>query len=227
MISVNPFKFNRCDWYIAMWVIYYLQGIVYDEGGILSVALLGLLMLITLYYTIKVISLKYKPIYFRGLGLLLTLFTLYGLFYIIKSPSIVYYSISGKIEPSYNYLKNIYLSLLPIYPFYYFTIKGYLTQQNLRRWGIVFLLSVMLSYFRFQRETLQKLMEMGSTREEITNNSGYLFLSCFPLLVLYRKKALITVCRVFLYNDVHCNGYEERCNCDRSNCSFILYIKNN
>lgn len=191
MISLNPVKLNRCDWFIVAWVLYYLQGIAYAEGGMISLALLGVNLLISAVCAIKVVRWKNNPVFFKGLNLLMLMFTLYGLLYILLSPSTIHYSISGKSMQSYTYLKSIYLSLMPIYPFYYFSKKGYLTQERLQRWGALFLISVTLSYFRSQQEALQELMEKGSSREEITNNAGYLFLSCIPLLVLYRRKPLI------------------------------------
>lgn len=183
--------FNCCDFFLAAWVLYYLQGIVYPSGGLVSLALLGMNLLISANCALKVLQWKKKPTYFKGFNMLMLLFTIYGFALIVSSPSTLYYPISGKTMPSYNYIKSIYLSLLPIYPFYYYTKTGYLTVERLQIWGLVFLASVTLSYFQNQREVLEKLLEKGSKAEEITNNSGYLFLSCLPLLVLYRKKPLI------------------------------------
>ena len=81
--------------------------------------------------------------------------------------------------------------MLPIYPFYYFAKKGYLSAGRLRKWGFVFLVSAVISYFKMQQEAFEKLLELGSTAEEVTNNSGYLFLSCIPLLVIYRTKPFV------------------------------------
>lgn len=191
MISLNPSKLNRCDWFIVAWVLYYLQGILYPEGGIISLVLLGINLLVSAQCAIKALRWNKNPVYFKGLILLLLMFTVYGAVHIIFSPSTVHYVISGKSIQSYNYIKSIYLSLLPIFPFYYYTRKGYLTKERLRLWGVVFLTSVTLSYFREQSEVLQALLERGYSQEEITNNTGYLFLSCIPLLVLYRTKPLI------------------------------------
>ncbi len=132
-----------------------------------------------------------KPVYFKGLNLLLALFTVYGIVYIMFSPSTVKYPIPGISVQSYNYLKSIYLSMLPIYPFYYLSRKGYLTSDRLKVWGVVFLVSIVLSYFRMQREALELLLDKGSSAEEVTNNSGYLFLAYIPMLVVYRAKPLV------------------------------------
>lgn len=191
MASFGIKNLNRCDFFLLIWVIYYLQGIAYPEGGIISLALLGVNLLISASCTLKVMQWRNGPIYFRGLNMLMLLFTIYGFILVLMSPSTLYYPISGKSMPAYNYIKSIYLSLLPIYPFYYYTKKGYLTAEHLRMWGVIFLTSVTLSYISMQRDALEALLEKGSHANEITNNSGYLFLSCLPLLVLYRKKPLI------------------------------------
>ncbi len=191
MASFGIKNLNRCDFFLLIWVIYYLQGIAYPEGGIISLALLGVNLLISASCTLKVMQWRNGPIYFRGLNMLMLLFTIYGFILVLMGPSTLHYPISGKSMPSYNYIKSIYLSMLPIYPFYYYTKKGYLTAEHLRMWGVIFLTSVTLSYISMQRDALEALLEKGSHANEITNNSGYLFLSCLPLLVLYRKKPLI------------------------------------
>lgn len=191
MASFRVKNFNRCDFFLLIWVLYYLQGIAYPEGGIISLALLGVNLLISASCSFKVMQRSNKPIYFKGLNILLILFTIYGFVLVLLSPYTLYYPISGMSMKSYNYIKSIYLSLLPIYPFYYYTKKGYLTAERLRIWGLIFLTSVTLSFFRTQRETMRILLENGSNTDEITNNDGYLFLSCIPLLVLYRKRPLI------------------------------------
>ncbi len=194
MISLKLQKLNRCDWFLIAWVIYYLQGIAYPAGGVLSVGLLAINLLVSAVYAIKVIQLPDKPVYFKGLNMLMALFTIYGIVYIMFSPSTVRYPIPGISVQSYNYLKSIYLSMLPIYPFYYLSRKGYLTMERLKLYGIVFLASIVLSYFRMQREALELLLEKGSSAEEVTNNSGYLFLAYIPLLVVYRTKPLKQFC---------------------------------
>lgn len=191
MPSFSIKNINRCDFFLFIWVIYYLQGIVYSSGGIISLGLLAINLLISASCAIKVIQWKNKPVYFKGFNPLMLMFTVYGFALILSNPSTLYYPIPGKTMASYNYVKSIYLSLLPIYPFYYYTRKGYLTDKRLQIWGVVFLASVTLSYFQNQRAALAALMESGSKADEITNNSGYLFLSCLPLLVLYRKKPVI------------------------------------
>ena len=177
--------------FLLVWVFYYLQGIVYPEGGAISITLLGLALLISANCAIKVLQWRSTPIYFKGFNMLILLFTIYGFALIVSSPSTLYYPLSGKDISSYNYIKSIYLSLLPIYSFYYFTKKGYLTAERLQKWGIIFLVSITLSYFHMQHEVLERLSEEGSNVEEITNNVGYSFLSIMPMLVVYQRKPLL------------------------------------
>lgn len=191
MASFNISRINRCDFFLVAWVLYYLQGVVYPASGPISIALLGVNLLVSANCAIKVLQWRNNPVYFKGFNMLMLLFTIYGFALIVLSPSTLYYPLSGKEMPSYNYIKSIYLSLLPIYPFYYYTKKGYLTAERLRIWGLIFLASVTMSYFRMQREALAQLVEEGSSVEEVTNNMGYLFLSILPILVIYRKKPLL------------------------------------
>lgn len=161
MVSFRISRMNRCDMFLAAWVLYYLQGIVYPEGGAISIILLGLTLLVSANCAIKVLQWRNAPVYFKGFNMLILLFTVYGFALIVSSPSTLYYPLSGMKMPSYNYIKSIYLSLLPIYPFYYYTKKGYLTVERLRIWGLIFLASVTMSYFRMQREALAQLLEGG------------------------------------------------------------------
>ena len=124
MISLNPAKLNRCDWFIIVWVLYYLQGVVYPTGGAISTVLLGINLLVSINCAIKIWKMPNNPPYIKGLNLLVLMFTIYGFALILMSPSTIYYRMSGKSMASYNYIKAIYLSILPIYAFYYFSLKG-------------------------------------------------------------------------------------------------------
>ena len=190
-ISLNPAKLNRCDWFILVFVVYYLQGVLYPSGGALSTGLLGINLLVSIGCAIKIWQMPHNPPYIKGLNLLVLMFSIYGFALIAMNPSTVHYSVSGVSMSSYNYIKSIYLSILPIYAFYYFSLKGYLTAERLRWWAVVFCISSVVSYYLYMQQALIKLMERGSSAEETTNNAGYLFLSLIPIWVLFRKKPLL------------------------------------
>lgn len=191
MISLNPAKLNRCDWFIIVWVLYYLQGVLYPTGGAISTGLLGINLLVSIYCAIKIWQMPNNPPYIKGLNLLVLMFSIYGFYLILTNPSTVYYSMSGFSMASYNYIKSIYLSILPIYAFYYFSLKGYLTAERLRWWAVVFSISCVVSYYIYMQHAMEKLLARGSMAEETTNNAGYLFLSLIPIWVLFRKKPLL------------------------------------
>lgn len=191
MISFSPAKLNRCDWFIIVWVLYYLQGVLYSSGGAISTGLLGINLLVSINCAIKIWKMPNNPPYIKGLNILVLMFTIYGFALILMSPSTIYYRMSGMSMASYNYIKAIYLSILPIYAFYYFSLKGYLTAERLRLWAVVFCISCVVSYFIYMQQAMEKLLESGSSAEETTNNAGYLFLSLIPIWVFYRKKPLL------------------------------------
>lgn len=191
MISLNPAKLNRCDWFIIVWVLYYLQGVLYSSGGAISTGLLGINLLVSIYCAIKIWQIPNNPPYIKGLNILVLMFSIYGFYLILMNPSTVYYSMSGMSMAGYNYIKSIYLSILPIYAFYYFSLKGYLTAERLRWWAVVFCISCVLSYYIYMQRAMEMLLARGSSAEETTNNAGYLFLSLIPVWVLFRKKPLL------------------------------------
>lgn len=181
MISLNPAKLNRCDWFIIVWVLYYLQGVLYPTGGAISTGLLGINLLVSIYCAIKIWQMPNHPPYIKGLNLLVLMFSIYGFAHIINNPSVVHYAVSGVSMASYNYIKSIYLSILPIYAFYYFSLKGYLTAERLRWWALVFCISCVASYYLYMQQAMEKLLTGGSSAEETTNNAGYRFLSLIPI----------------------------------------------
>lgn len=202
-ISLNPAKLNRCDWFILVFVVYYLQGVLYPSGGALSAGLLGINLLVSIWCAIKIWLMPHNPPYIKGLNLLVLMFSIYGFAFIAMNPTTVHYTMSGLTMSSYNYIKSIYLSILPIYAFYYFSLKGYLTAERLRWWAVVFSISCVISYHYYMQQALMELMENGSSAEETTNNAGYLFLSLIPIWVLFSKKSLLqyiglTICMAYI-----------------------------
>ena len=182
-------KINRSDLYIASWCLYYLQGTLYAESSILSKSLFAINMLVALFYVFEVNN-RYKlPAYFKGLNWLLLLFTVYTMaLYAIYG---AYVMVDGEYFESSSYVKAIYLSLFPIYPFYAFAKKGYVNKEKIRKWAIVFIIITTASYFYENQKRVAALIEVGSDIENVTNNTSYVFLSLVPFLVFYKKYPII------------------------------------
>ena len=114
-----PMWFNGANMYVLGWCISTFQGLFLPKGTLFTQLLMVVLVLVSLYHVFCV-NTRYKfekPIFFTGLNLLILMFSVYGFFLIL----------GGKIASDYaiqfdnsSYLKEIYISLLPIYSFYVF-----------------------------------------------------------------------------------------------------------
>ena len=188
---------NISNCYMLLVVLLLLQDVIYPGGTLLSLGIVGLFTLcsavIALYTCIR-----YKlPAYFKGLNWLLILFTLYGILYIVSDPKDVVWANGSVDVKSYSYLLNIYLSLLPIYVFYYFTLIGQFYKQKIRFWAIVLMAVSALKFYSFY------LTSIDSPFDEITNSYGYLFVGLIALLIFFEDKfilqfALLVICTVFI-----------------------------
>ena len=171
-----------------------MQGALGFEGTTLSQSLLLVGIIMSIYYFFYSHS-KYKlPKYFKALDLLLGLFTAYGVFHIIKGGNTVMLNYGGqilRIVPNYYYLKDIYISLLPIYAFFVFGKKKLLNETTIKTWTCIFIPIVIFLYFSNYQRLLFQALEIGSVQEEFTNNVSYMFISLFPALVFFRKKPLV------------------------------------
>ena len=196
------FHFNICHFYLFVILLCALNGTLYTAGGFISQGLQALFILMSLYYTVYA-NLKYNlPYYFKGLDILLMMFTIYGVILIVSGERLM-------IKTSYHetsnitYLKSIYLSLLPVFAFYVFAKKGLLTEKTIKIWFFLFLVLAIKSFFNAQERMLQAAIERGSSEEEFTNNVAYTFIGLFPALVLFYKKPIIqylclAICAYFI-----------------------------
>lgn len=171
---------TECNIYLFLWMLYFLQGSLYNSGGLFSQSILAILLIISVVNTLKVNTHSEVKGYLKGLNALLIMFTVYGLISIISGREI---SKGGDIRENYIYLKSIYISLLPIYSLYYYTIKGELEKENLKKWILIFFILSTVGYFYEMNVRLAY-----SLGEESTVNAGYTMLSLMPLIVLWKDK---------------------------------------
>lgn len=193
---------NPCNIYFTLWCFYLLQGTLYATGSTISQSLLALILAISFFDMIKVVSSRGLPIYFKGLNALLLLFTLYGFILILTDGSTVNTPHEFK-PPTIGYLRNIFYSILPIYSCYYYSKKGYLTKEVFQRWVFLFIIIAVVEFFRIRREELQILIDAGSSRVDITNNIGYNILLLTPCVLIFNKENILQyislgVCVVFI-----------------------------
>lgn len=182
--------FNRVNFYIVAWSIYNLQGGFFPMGMFFAKVICLILLLISFYHFI-IVNFEFKlPKYFYGLNVLIGLFSVYGLFALL--------GLTDNPLPG-EFLKNILISLLPIYSFFYFSKKGILSEEHLPVCIIILLAFAVLNYCgkMYSTARLFDVRDYG-----MTNNAGYLFI---PLIAgsafLYKQKFLqyfiISACLLF------------------------------
>lgn len=164
--------------------------------------LLLLLIIVSIYYVVSVLKNDHRiPVFFRALGLLLLMFTIYSVAEIISGDIVYKHGSMNEKVSIFEYLKSIYISLLPIYAFYHFARKGLLNEKTIRNWGFV-LLPIVTLIFLYE-DTQIRIVRMLNDTEDITNNFGYLFLSLIPIIAFYRDKNvvqyfLLSYCMLFI-----------------------------
>ncbi len=164
--------------YIALWALYYLQGTLYPTGSIISQVTLLVALLLSLYYIIAVNKIARNPRYIQALNMMVALVTIYGFIRLLESDST-----GTKWDV---FLKEFYYSLLPIYVFYYYSLKGQINKWMILLFAIIFIIVTIFYYFKALNEALDLL---GS--ENVTNNSGYYFVPLVPLLLLLDIKKIL------------------------------------
>ena len=174
--------FRQHNLYTLLWCLYFLQGTLYAEGSILSRAILLVFIMFSLYYFI-VSNQQYKlPKLLKILNVLVILFGVYGLLRIIIGTDQ-----SWKwVNESTTFLKEYELSILPVYAFYYFGRKNLIDDKWFFNVAFIFLSVALLG---FRRENLIRLQSAYGSG--VTNNSGYMVLSLFPIVLFMKKNTIL------------------------------------
>lgn len=172
-------KINRCDIYIGVWCLYILQDVIYPQGVINQILQLILLLwgMMALYNYLTTIKIRI-PILKATFALVL-MYVIYGTIHIMFGANTHHLGTSLYLQKSLN-------SLLPIFSFFLFTRKGFLTRNRIMLYLPIFI--VVCSLLFYKNKTIGLI---NSDAEEITNNVGYMFVSLLPLLFFYDKKPIL------------------------------------
>lgn len=182
---------NVSVFYILLWSLYYLQGTLYAEGSIISQLLLLLLLLYSSYCFVKVVVSYKLPPLFVSINIFLGIMTIYGIIFIILPQNIYMGDDLSTPVVKMNFLKNLYMSILPIYVMFYFSKKKILTEKVVKFIFIILLITYMFLFERNYQSELLDLLEKNSNEERVVNNMAYHFLKLFPLLFFWNKKPLV------------------------------------
>ena len=183
---------NSCTLYILLWALYYLQGTLYASGSAISQGILAVLMVWSIFIAIKV-NIEYKmPAFLKVLNIFIVVMTTYGIVLMIGNEPLYLENVLMEKVSKSNFLKSIYMSLLPIYVMFYYSDKGSLSQNVIRLFSLIWLVIVILLFVRGQREAELLALHLGKTGDvEITNNAAYDLLYLFPLILFWRKTPLL------------------------------------
>lgn len=189
MMTGSKRIFSSVNVYVALWCLYNLQGTFYPSGGVVSRLLLMVILLWSLFITYKVNTGKHKlPAFMKAVNFFLIFTSLYGCLLIIGGEDL--YITEGHVNvkvPNFGYLKQIYMSFLPIYVYYYYTIKGQLEIRKILHYTIILLVVLIIKYFDSRAELLQQTMHSDG----FTMNIGYDFLALLPLLFLWNRRTTV------------------------------------
>lgn len=187
-------RLNRCDWYVFFWCIYQLQEILYPPG-VINQGIQVLIMAWAVFEAgIYMLPQRRLPLMLKATSLLLLMYFVYGSIFIFIGPD--YYSLPA------DYLKSFINSFLPLFLFYKYSEDGYLDEKRIRIYFLLFLCVIIPIYFHVQDQLLAALRKKGSSRTEDTNNTGYYFVSLFPMLFFWYKNRIIqygAMCIVLLF----------------------------
>lgn len=169
-----------------------------DSYAMLQSVIYWVLLLISAYYVMYA-NYKYKLVgYFKVLNVLLLMFTIYGVALLLSGEKFISPAF-GTVMNNASYTTQIYCSLLPIYAFYTFSVKGFLNEKVIKRWVIVFFIVAISIYIQTLRDAF--LRHLGSV--EVTNNAGYIILPLIPLMAFLNKKPFmqfvgLTICMLLI-----------------------------
>lgn len=177
--------------YTLTWCLYYLQGVLYANGSIISQSLLVIFLLYSFYYFIKVINLPNLSNVIKTLKYLAILFGIYGLIRLGANTADW-----KNANDSITFFKEYELSILPIFAFYYFSKKKLINSDWFYKFSFVFFVTAIAQFFYQEDLALQR-----SLKDEVTNNSSYFMVSLLPMVVFLKRKPIIqyTALLVIIY----------------------------
>lgn len=172
--------------YLVLWLLYSFQDIL-NFSGIIAQAILFTILAVSLYYFILVNVRFQLPKVLRVLNLLLISFTIYGFISIVEGGVHIISESGGAVRPM-DYLKNIYVSFLPIYVTYYATRIEHFDVKDFRVWAIILLV---VSIIKFYSKYDAAFANIGFLVDDVTNGKSYDIVFIIVLLPLFDKRPLV------------------------------------
>lgn len=158
-------------------LIYFSQGSFYPSGSILAKLALLLIMVISSFYLIKLMLLKFgKNIFFYTWTFFLFVNVLGFLF-------------GGKFNDIYySQFRNILSAILPFFPFYYFSIKGDVSRKNLLCFFMGLIVVGVVNFYSNRNNLLAESLD-----ENVVSNVAYFFVALLPFIFLWGKNKVLSI----------------------------------
>ena len=136
---------NPCALYTILWCVYNTQGMLYASGSLISQKTLAMLLLWSLVDDGRLFKEYAIPKFLKSLRWMLMIILVYGFIAYLTDGA----TIRGKADstPTIDWFKMYLMSILPIFSYYYYAKKGYLTSKWVCQWMLVFSLVVLCAFF--------------------------------------------------------------------------------
>lgn len=189
-------RLNIADLFLVIWMIERTMKFTGRSGDV-TVALLMVLILWSMYNMYELHSRGRATRLVYAFDSLCGMFTIYGLILLAIGEKI---TTSGMTAVNNrDFLLNIYMSLLPFYTFYRYTIIGKLNLNKIFLWTIPFFVIAYLDYkFQFEFALVKFATEanMGNP-EDVVNNGSYAILGLLPLICLFKRRIIQMAAMIF------------------------------
>lgn len=175
--------FNISNLLLLIGGIYYFhwyEASVAAIDGISNYLLLAILA-ISAFYTIYSIFHYRLPRIYAVISIMLFSFFVYGIISLL-SQNVFVIAHSGHGIKTGTYFIAVFRSFLPVFAFYVFTRRGYVTENSMIVWAIVYFVISLLVLFLTRASFLRTV-----NTTEVTNNVGYLFVMLLPFCTIMRR----------------------------------------
>lgn len=166
--------------YTLVWCLYYMQGVLYAEGSMISQCLLVVFFMMSMFYFVRVFQLRHVNKVIRALQVLAIMFGAYGIMRFSENTQGWLY-----VNSATTYFKEYELSIMPVFAFYYFSRTWRINSQWFFKSSLLFFVTAIASYYYQEMQALFR-----ESNDEITNNAGYFIVSLLPVVAFFRKKVL-------------------------------------
>ena len=175
--------FNISNLLLLIGGIYYFhwyEASVAAIDGISNYLLLAILA-ISAFYTIYSIFHYRLPRIYAVISIMLFSFFVYGIVSLL-SQNVFVIAHSGHGIKTGTYFIAVFRSFLPVFAFYVFTRRGYVTENSMIVWAIIYFVISLLVLFLTRASFLRTV-----NTTEVTNNVGYLFVMLLPFCTIMRR----------------------------------------